>query len=228
MKKQLTNKGALYVVATPIGNLKDITLRALEILKEVDLIVAEDTRVTKKLLNFYNISKPTVRYDEHSHFKAIPLIKEHLERGEKVALTTDAGTPGIIDPGARLVAELIKENFNIIPIPGPTALITALSVSGIQLSGFIFLGYAPHKKGREMFFKNLCKIEIRPVVFYESPHRLTKTLESLVQYLDKNQEIVVARELTKIYEEIWRGRVLDALRHFRERKTKGELVLIIP
>ncbi len=222
--------GTLYVLATPIGNLKDITLRALEILKNADLILAEDTRVTKKLLAHFEIKKPVIRYDEYAAGKIYSEVLEKLKEGQKIALVTDAGTPGISDPGAKLVAFIQKElpRAKIIPIPGPSALTAALSVSGLNANQFVFFGYPPHKKGRQTFFKNLKEIETRPVVFYESPHRFRKALENLKEVFGGEAEIIVARELTKIYEEIFRSSILEAINHFQSERVKGEFVIIIP
>lgn len=221
--------GILNILATPIGNLKDITLRALEVLKDSDLILAEDTRMTKKLLAHYEINKSVRRYDEYAGERIYEEIKTRLKRGEKIALVTDAGTPGISDPGAKLVAFVQKElpQVKIVPIPGPSALITALSVSGLNADKFTFLGYPPHKKGRNTFFKGLKDIKIRPLVIYESPHRFRKALESLKEIFGGEAEIIVARELTKIYEEIFRGSVSEAINHFQGERTRGEFVLII-
>lgn len=222
--------GTLYIVATPIGNLKDITLRALEVLKSADVILAEDTRVAKKLLSHYEIQKTVLRYDEYASEAAYKEIVSYLESGKAVALVTDAGTPGISDPGAKLVAHIQKElsAVKIIPIPGPSALISALSASGISADQFTFLGYPPHKKGRQTFFKELKDISIRPVVFYESTHRIEKTLVSLSEVFGENQEIVVARELTKIHEEIKRMALREAQIYFKGEKLKGEFIVIIP
>lgn len=222
--------GILYVVATPIGNLKDITLRALEALKGVDLILAEDTRVTRKLLNQYDIKKPLKRYDEHIAERVHGEVRDKLRKGERVALVSDAGTPGISDPGSRLVRFIQRElpDAKIVPIPGPSALIAALSVSGVSADKFTFLGYPPHKKGRQTFFKKLKTIEVRPVVFYESPHRLEKALMSLSEIFGEEYEIVVARELTKLHEEIFKGSVLKTQLHLQGKKKKGEFVMIIP
>lgn len=222
--------GILYVVATPIGNLKDITLRALEIMKSADVIFAEDTRVTKKLLSHYEISKPLFSYHEHSPQSAYEKAAEFLRAGKNIVLVTDAGTPGISDPGARLMAYL-RENLagtKIVPVPGPSALIAALSASGIDASQFTFLGYPPHKKGREKFFNQLREIRIWPVVFYESPYRVQKMLAQLQKVFPAGHSIIVARELTKIHEEVWRGTLKDAGRYFREERLKGEFVIIIP
>ena len=222
--------GILYIVATPIGNLKDITLRALEVLKEVDLILAEDTRITKKLLFHYKIQKPLKHYDDHAKLGVYENIKKELQARKSLALVSDAGTPGISDPGVRLVSFVQKElpDVRIIAIPGPSALTTALSISGINADKFTFVGYPPHKKGRQKFFKALVEISIRPIILYESVHRLEKTLTALIDLLGEDQEIVVARELTKIYEEIFRGGIGNAQNYFQDEKKKGEFVLIVP
>lgn len=221
--------GTLYIVGTPIGNLKDITLRALEILKEADLILAEDTRVAKKLLSHYDIQKLVKRYDENVGQAIYSEVKERLQKGQNIALVTDAGTPAISDPGSKLIAFLRKEllDVKIMPIPGPSALVAALSVSGINADKFIFLGYPPHKKGRQKFFKGLKDTEIRPIVLYESPHRIIKTISGLAEVFGQNYEIVVCRELTKIYEEVFCGSIKSALEHFRGERQRGEFVLII-
>ncbi len=220
----------LFVVATPIGNLKDITLRAIETLQEVDLILAEDTRVTKKLLFCYDIRTPVKSYHEHSDQKMLDFVVQTMKQGSNVAIVTDAGTPAISDPGTRLVAYVKKAlpEAKITPIPGPSALISALSAAGISADSFTFLGYPPHKKGRQTFFKNLEKIEIRPIVLYESPHRLQKTFEALAEILGKEQEIIIAKELTKIHEEIWKGTAEEAKKYFIGAKNKGEFVLLLP
>jgi len=221
--------GTLYIVGTPIGNLKDITLRALEILKGVDLILAEDTRVTKKLLSYYGISKPLKRYDENVGRAIYSEVRERLQKGQNIVLVTDAGTPSISDPGSRLVAFIRQElpDVKIVPIPGPSALTAALSVAGVNADQFTFFGYPPHKKGRQKFFKELKDTEIRPIVLYESPHRIVKTLDNLAEVFGQNYKIVVCRELTKVYEEIFMGTVENALEHFRGERQRGEFVLII-
>jgi 16S rRNA (cytidine1402-2'-O)-methyltransferase len=191
-----------YVVATPIGNMGDITLRAIEVLKSVDLILCEDTRQTKKLLDKYNIDRPTMSYHAQSKLAKTDKILKLLEEGKDLALVSDAGTPGISDPGAMLVAE-IKENLKdivlVVPIPGVSAVITALSASGLPTHEFTFLGFLPHKKGRETLFKEIRESK-RTMVFYESPHRILKTLESLQKFCP-DKKVCIARELTKIYEE---------------------------
>lgn len=223
------NDGILYVVATPIGNLEDITLRALRVLKEVDAIFAEDTRVTKKLLQKYAIQKQVLRYDEHSAERVHAVIAGFLSEGKNIALVSDAGTPSISDPGARLVRYIKTQipEVSIIPIPGPSALIAVLSVSGIAADSFTFLGYPPHKKGRKTFFEQMRDIVVRPVVIYESPHRLQKTFQEISQVMGRNVSLVVGKELTKLYEEIWHGTCAKALLYFQGKKAKGEFVIII-
>jgi 16S rRNA (cytidine1402-2'-O)-methyltransferase len=216
--------GKLYIVATPIGNLEDLTLRAIKTLKNADLILAEDTRVAGKLLSHLSIKKPIWRFDEYANSASYEKIKGLLEEGKNISFVSDAGTPNVADPGAKLVA-FIRQNApkaDIIPLPGPSAVVTALSASGLNADQFTFLGYPPHKKGRQTFFKELAHIKTRPVVFYESPHRLAKTLEVLGE-----AEVIVAKELTKIHEEIWRGKASEALKYFTKEKGKGEFVIII-
>jgi len=219
-----------YVVATPIGNMGDITYRAIEILKEVDLILCEDTRVTKKLLDKYGINKLTMSYHAQSKLSKTDKIFELLEEGKNLALVSDAGTPGISDPGAMLVSQ-IKERFNdivsVIPVPGVTALITALSASGLPTHEFTFLGFLPHKKGRETLFKEIRESK-RTMVFYESPHRILKTLESLNKFCP-NKKVCLARELTKIYEEFKTGSPKELLEYLTKNpvKQKGEFVVLV-
>lgn len=218
--------GILYVVATPIGNLKDITLRALEVLREVDLVACEDTRVTKKLLDHYQIDKKLISYHQHSRVSKIDYIVNLLKEGKTVAMVSDAGTPSISDPGRKLVSEVEKvEGIKVIPIPGPSAIISALSVSGVNADKFVFLGFLPTKKGRETIFKEI-KGEEKTVVFYESVHRILKTLERLNVGA---RRVVVCRELTKIFEEIIKGTKEEVLNYFKNNKDKikGEFVVII-
>lgn len=219
--------GILYVVATPIGNLKDITLRALETLKQVDFIACEDTRVTIKLLNHYNIKKPLISYHQHSRLQKMDLIINKLKEGKNIALVTDAGTPGISDPGNQLVGEVIKNNIKAIPVPGPSALTTIASVSGIDMQRFIFLGFPPHKKGRVTFFRGVAEYNY-PVVYYDSPYRIAKNIE-LLSSLAPEKSIIIGRELTKLYEEIIRGQVKNVAEFMNQKKAeiKGELVVII-
>lgn len=219
------DNGILYIVATPIGNLEDITLRALRILKEVDLIACEDTRVTRKLLDRFEIKIPTVSYFSHSKPTKIDKIISELESGKNIALVTDAGTPGISDPGNLLISECVKNKIKIVPIPGPSALTALASVAGIDMQKFIFMAFPPHKKGREKFFKEVVADKY-PVIYYESPHRIIKNLELLSSLTDK--KIIIGRELTKMFEEIFRGNIKEALIYFKNKdKLRGEFVIII-
>lgn len=219
----------LYVVATPIGNLRDISLRALRILKEVDLVLCEDTRTTKRLLEHYKILKPTISYHQHSKLSKVNYILDELKQGKNLALVSDAGTPGISDPGNRLiegVREKLGKQVEIIPIPGPSAITTALSISGLPVDKFIFLGFPPSKKKREKFFKEAANFKY-PVVFYESPHRILKTLEQLNGVLTKDRKIVVCRELTKKFEIVYRGNIEEIINQLKADKVKGEFVVIV-
>jgi 16S rRNA (cytidine1402-2'-O)-methyltransferase len=224
--------GILYVVATPIGNLQDITLRALEVLKRATLVLAEDTRVTQKLFARYKISVSLKRYNEYFPNSIYKEVKTRLKRNECIALVSDAGTPAINDPGSELIDFLREDEelagLKIVPIPGPSALITVLSVSGWRADKFTFLGYPPHKKGRAAFFKSLQEIKIRPIVFYESPYRLQKTFLSLSEVFGPDCKVVVGRELTKIHEEIFRGQLKEAAAHFVGERGRGEFVLVLP
>ena len=225
----------IYIVSTPIGNLKDITLRAIETLKEADLILCEDTRQTIKLLNHYNIAKPLVSYFQHSKISKIDYIINQLKQGKKLALVTDAGTPGISDPAGKLV-EIIGARLPscpIIPIPGPSALTAALSVSGFPTDKFVFMGFPPAKKGREKFFKKIVEAEYT-VVLYESVHRILKTLKQLNNFLNPkpytlSPNVVVCRELTKKFETIYRGSADEIIKILESDKNnlKGEFVVVI-
>lgn len=220
------NNSILYIVSTPIGNLGDISLRALEVLKTADLILCEDTRVTKKLLFHYNIVTQTMSYHEHSDEKKSQDILKILSSNKNIALVTDAGTPGISDPGGKLVEYIYQHNPNIVitSIPGPSALISALSVCGFSIEKFTFLGFPPHKNKRNKFFDTVGESE-HLVVLYESNHRINKTLISLNNVLDKKQKLCVCRELTKKFETIYRGTISEILdMHIEE---KGEFVIII-
>lgn len=219
--------GILYVVATPIGNLQDITLRALEILKTVDYIACEDTRVASKLLGHYNIKKTLISYHQHSELKKIDLIINKLKEGSNVALVTDAGTPGVSDPGNILIAEALKNDIEIHPIPGVSALTALISIAGIDLQKFLFLGFPPHKKGRETFFKEVISLKY-PIIYYESPHRFIKNLE-LLKLLECQKSIIIGRELTKVFEQVVRGNADEILAYFEKNqdKIKGEFVVII-
>jgi 16S rRNA (cytidine1402-2'-O)-methyltransferase len=219
-------KGILYIIATPIGNLEDITLRALRILKEVDLVAAEDTRHTGILLKHFEISKPLISYFEGNELKKRELILSRLQKGENIALVSDAGTPGISDPGFRLIKLAIENEIPVIPIPGPSAIITALSVSGLPTDSFIFKGFLSHKsKKRRDQIQQLKELR-ETLVLYESPHRINQTLQDIFEILG-NREMVLARELTKIYEEILRGTVSEIINQIKDKKLKGEITLII-
>jgi len=218
----------LYIVATPIGNLEDVSSRALRILREVDLILCEDTRTTKKLLAHYRISKATVSYHQHSRLTKIKYILERLKQGRDLALVSEAGTPGISDPGTKLIGYLVDQlpDLKIVPIPGPSALITALSIAGLSADKFIFLGFPPAKKKRKKFFEEVAQAKYT-VVFYESPHRISKTLQELEDVLISQRQIVVCRELTKKFETIYRGTIEEVIEQIKKDKIKGEFVVII-
>jgi 16S rRNA (cytidine1402-2'-O)-methyltransferase len=219
----------LYICATPIGNLHDISLRALEVLKEVDLILCEDTRVTKKLLNHYQIETRTISYYQHSKLKKVEYIIQLLREGKNLALVSDAGTPGISDPGGQLVSKVYDSGFKIVPVPGPSALTAALSVSGMPADRFLFLGFPPHRKKRKKFFEEVINSKY-PVIFYESPHRIIKTLlelKSMFQALGFNSQVVVCRELTKKFETIYRGKIEKIIEQLEKEETRGEFVVIV-
>src|SRR5215469_3084148 len=218
----------LYLVATPIGNLDDITLRALRVLKEVDLIACEDTRQTKKLLNYYGIEKRTVSYHEHNEMTRAAELITHVEGGASVALVCDAGMPGISDPGFRLVTLAIRHHVPVVPIPGASAFLAALVASGLPTDSFRFSGFLPARRGRRReLFENILASS-RTQVFYEAPHRLIETMEDLVQVLGLNRQVVIAREVTKIHEEFLRGRAGELLERLRERgEVKGEITLLV-
>ena len=214
-----------YVVGTPIGNLEDITFRALKTLKEVDYIFAEDTRVTKRLLSYYEIEKTVYQYHEHNKIHQISNIINLLEDNKKIALVTDAGTPCISDPGFELVNEILKKNTKVIGIPGPSSIITGASISGLDMRRMAYEGFLPKKKGRQTLFKKL-KEEERTIVILESPNRITKTLKDIKEYLGERY-VVITRELTKIYEETIRGSVSDVIERLEKKPIKGEMVLFI-
>ena len=219
--------GTLYIVATPIGNRKDITLRALEVLSSVQVILCEDTRTTAKLLKFHHIDTKTESYHTHSEDSRLENIVTRLTLGEDMALVSDAGTPTISDPGSRLVSEARLAGVRIEPIPGASAVVTALSGAGVPASEFLFLGFLPHKKGRQTLFKEIAGSK-RTVVFYESPHRILKAMRSLIEFAPE-KKVTIARELTKIYEEFIVGspqEVLDILESDTNHQ-KGEFVVIV-
>jgi 16S rRNA (cytidine1402-2'-O)-methyltransferase len=228
--------GKLYIIATPIGNLADITLRALDTLKSADFILCEDTRVTKNLLAHYKISKPLISYHQHSDAKKVAEIKELLSGKKNLALVSDAGTPGISDPGNLLINQLTisarggpafgwsNEQLTIIPIPGACAAVAALSVSGFPTDKYIFMGFPPHKNKRQKYFKEAATAG-QTVVFYESGHRIKKCLAELKTYLEPKRQIIVCRELTKMFETIYRGTVDEVIETMKEER--GEFVVVI-
>jgi len=218
--------GTLYVVATPIGNLSDLTLRAIETLKSADFVACEDTRHSKILLERYGIVKPLVSYHQHSGPLKTDKILAELGIGKSVALVTDAGTPGINDPGGKLVEAAAAAGHTVIPIPGASALAAALSVSGLPADRFEFLGFLPHKKGRQTLFQYIASAEIT-VVFYESTHRIIKTLQQLAVTLPPERRVVVCRELTKQFESIYRGSAAQVLQQIESGVTKGEFVVMV-
>lgn len=216
----------LYLVPTPIGNLQDITLRALEVLKKVDLILAEDTRTSSKLLNHYGIQKPVTPFHQHNEHQVLQHIITQLENGKIMALITDAGTPGISDPGFLLVRECISAGVKVECLPGATAFVPALVNSGLPSDRFCFEGFLPLKKGRHSLLTELADEE-RTLILYESPVRLLKTLNDLVKYFGRDRRCCVSRELTKVYEENIRGTLQEVLDHFSEKTVKGEIVIIL-
>jgi len=216
----------LYLVPTPIGNLKDITLRALEVLKEVDLILAEDTRTSSHLLNHYQITKPLSPYHQHNEHKILSHLVSQLVEGKNMAVITDAGTPGISDPAFLLVRECIKAGIKVECLPGATAFVPALVNSGIPTNRFCFEGFLPLKKGRQTLLKQLAAEE-RTMIFYESPMRLVKTLEEFITYFGEARICAVSRELTKMFEENKRGSLIEVAAYFKEKNVKGEIVIVV-
>lgn len=215
----------LYIVATPIGNLEDITLRAIRILKEVDYVFAEDTRVTKKLLNHLEIETTIYRYDEHTKQHQVENIVSLLKEGKNIALVTDAGTPCISDPGYEVVDEALKNNIKVVPIPGVSAMTAAASVAGVSMRRFVFEGFLPKKKGRQTLLKSFAD-EKRTIMFFESPHRVVRTLKDIEEFIGE-REVVLIREITKIYEEIIRGTTKELIEKFENKTLKGEYVIIV-
>lgn len=218
--------GKLILVPTPIGNLEDITLRALRVLKETDLILAEDTRQSIKLLKHYEIEKPLQPYHQHNEHRELPRIIRLLEEEKNIALITDAGTPGISDPGFLIVRECLKNNITVECLPGATAFVPALVKSGLPSDSFCFEGFLPEKKGRQTMLKKLCEEE-RTIILYESPHRLLKTLEQLKEFFGSERQISVSRELTKIFEETINGTITEVAGYFKTKTIKGEIVIVI-
>jgi len=216
----------LYIVPSPIGNLADITFRAIEILKTVDLVLAEDTRTSSVLLNHYQVQKPVTPYHQHNEHKVLAHLTEQLASGKTMALITDAGTPGISDPAFLLVRECIKNNIRVECLPGATAFVPALVNSGLPMNSFCFEGFLPLKKGRQTMMKKLAGEE-RTMIFYESPMRLVKTLNDLIQYFGAERQCCVSRELTKKFEENARGTLQEVHDHFNAKTVKGEIVIVV-
>ena len=217
--------GTLYIVSTPIGNLEDITIRGVNVLSNVDLIAAEDTRKTKILLDRYNVQKPLVSYYSYNEARRTPELISKLKNGLSIALVSEAGTPGISDPAFRIIRTALDEGIPVIPIPGPTAFLPALIVSGLSTERFVFEGFLPTKKGRRTALEQLRK-EDRTIILYESPHRLLRTLHDLHNVLG-DREISVSRELTKRFEEVVRGKISEVISHFSSHTIRGEFVLVI-
>jgi len=216
----------LYIVPTPIGNLEDITLRAINVLKNVDVVLAEDTRTSGNLLKHLGISKPMHSYHIHNEHQSVARVVERILKGETMALVSDAGTPAVSDPGFLLVRECIKEGIVIECLPGPTAFVPALVNSGLPSDRFTFEGFLPHKKGRQTRLQNLTSEE-RTMIFYESPHRLVKALQQFAEFFGPDRQVSVSRELTKIYEENIRGTLLEVIAYFSEKTIKGEIVIVL-
>jgi len=219
-------KGVLYIVSTPIGNLEDITLRALRILKEVDLVAAEDTRRSLKLLNHYGISKPMLSYWKEKEKGRSEVIIRKLLAGQSVALISDSGTPGIADPGSVLIKKAIEEDISIVPVPGPSAFIAALSISGLPTDEFAFLGFLPSGKNQRRKILGDVRLEERTLIFYEAPHRVNETLEDM-ELIFGTRRVAVAREITKIHEEVLRGGISEVLNEMKEKKVVGEYVILV-
>ncbi|MCG2704993.1 MAG: 16S rRNA (cytidine(1402)-2'-O)-methyltransferase [Candidatus Omnitrophica bacterium] len=217
--------GTLYVVATPIGNLEDITLRAIEVLKQVDLIAAEDTRHTKILTNRYGISTPLTSYFQYNEIKKTEPLIAALKKGKNIALVSDSGTPGISDPGFTIIREAIREGISVVPIPGPSAFLTALSISGMPTHKFAFEGFLSNKSAHRRKQLEALKQEERTIIMYESPHRLLKTLNDVMEIMG-DINIVCARELTKKFEELRREKVSQTIKHFSETRILGEFIII--
>ena len=216
----------LYIVPTPIGNLQDITLRAIEVLKSVDVILAEDTRTSSKLLNHYQVHQPLTPYHQHNEYKVLQHLVAQLQEGKNMAVITDAGTPGISDPAFLLVRECIKAGIKVETLPGATAFVPALVNSGIPSNRFTFEGFLPLKKGRQTLLKQLAEEE-RTMIFYESPMRLVKTLEEFAVYFGTDRKCSVSRELTKMFEENFRGTLHEVCDHFKQKDVKGEIVIVV-
>ena len=219
-------KGVLYVVATPIGNLADMTFRGVDTLLSVDMIACEDTRVTRKLLDHYDIDTRVVTYHQHSNDVQSQRIIDEISVGKDVAIVTDAGTPGVSDPGNRLVAEVVKNGISVVSVPGASAVSAIISIAGIDMQKYTFMAYPPHKKGRQTFFTKVCASDV-PVIYYESVHRVIKNLTMLSE-MNSEMNVIIGRELTKMHEQTVRGKVTEILEYFEENsdKVRGEFVII--
>ncbi|WP_013324339.1 16S rRNA (cytidine(1402)-2'-O)-methyltransferase [Gloeothece verrucosa] len=227
MNTDQLKRGCLYVVGTPIGNLEDMTFRAVRILQQVDAIAAEDTRHTGKLLQHFQVTTPQISYHDHNRFSRQQVLIDRLIAGDTIALVTDAGMPGISDPGYELVKAALEEGILVIPIPGVTAGVTALAVSGLPTDRFVFEGFLPTKGKERRERLNCLKDETRTLIFYEAPHRLPQTLQDLAEVLGESRLIVLARELTKLHEEVWRGTLADAIAFYQQHSPKGEFTLVL-
>lgn len=219
--------GILYIVGTPIGNLEDMSFRAVKILQSVDLIAAEDTRHTGRLLQHFQVTSPQISYHDHNRNGRIPELLEKLHQKKAIALVTDAGIPGISDPGYELVKACIEAGITVVPIPGASAVITALSAAGLPTDRFVFEGFLPAKGKERKERLEFLTSETRTIIFYEAPHRLRQTLQNLAEVLGTEREIVLARELTKLHEEFWRGDIGGAIAHYTERQPQGEYTLVV-
>lgn len=226
MAEHIAEKPALYIIPTPIGNLGDITLRALEILKSVDLILAEDTRTSGFLLKHYQITKPLQSFHNFNEHKILSGLISRLEKGETMALVSDAGTPGISDPGFLIIRACLQANLKVDCLPGATAFVPALIKSGLPCDRFVFEGFLPHKKGRQTMLRILAEEE-RTMIFYESPYRLIKSLEQFIEYFGADRKASVSRELTKMFEETVNGSLQEILKHFQAKDVKGEIVMVV-
>ncbi|QOV23430.1 16S rRNA (cytidine(1402)-2'-O)-methyltransferase [Anabaenopsis elenkinii] len=219
--------GTLYIVATPIGNLEDMTFRAVRILQTVNLIAAEDTRHTGKLLQHFQIKTPQISYHEHNRQSRIPELLEYMANGQAIALVSDAGIPGISDPGYELVIACIDAGITVVPIPGASAVITALSAAGLPTDRFVFEGFLPAKAAKRREYLESLQTESRTLIFYESPYRLPESLQDLATVWGGDRQIVIARELTKLHEEFWRGTITEAIAHYHQREPQGEYTLVL-
>jgi 16S rRNA (cytidine1402-2'-O)-methyltransferase len=227
MVNELKNTGAIYLVATPIGNLEDITLRALRILKEADLIACEDTRQTQKLLNHFGITTPTISYHEHNEAGRAKELVEQAQQGRNIAIVSDAGMPGISDPGYRVVLQALEHDIPVIPIPGASALVAGLAASGLPTDSFRFHGFLPAKQGQRRRSLEEIRLSSETEVFYEAPHRVAETLQDIVEVLGASRPVVIAREITKLHEEFLRGSAEEILQRLQKKEVRGEITLLI-